>query len=79
MSCPVAPISAYLLRAFHVSLVTRHSGGGGGGGGWGGGDRYQDPWDAAAEGTRLGMDFRGCLWTCQMGHGNLYCHPQTCH
>ena len=39
MSCPVAPISAYLLCAFHVSLVTRHSGGGG----LGGGDRYQDP------------------------------------
>ena len=37
MSCPAAPISAYLLRAFHVSLVTRHSGGGGGGGLWGGG------------------------------------------
>ena len=42
MSCPVAPISAYLLRAFHVSLVTRHSGGRGGG--LGGGDRYQDPY-----------------------------------
>ena len=41
MSCPVAPISAYLFCAFHVSLVTRHSGGGGGAGG---GDRYQDPW-----------------------------------
>ena len=39
MSCPVAPISAYLLRAFHVSLVTRHSG-------LGGGDRYQDPCQA---------------------------------
>ena len=43
MSCPAAPISAYLLREFHVSLVTRHSRGGGGGLG-GGGDRYQDPW-----------------------------------
>ena len=48
MSCPAAPISAYLLRAFHVSLVTRHSGGGGGGGGCGGGDCYQDPWCACA-------------------------------
>ena len=33
MSCPAAPISAYLLREFHVSLVTRHLGGGGAGGG----------------------------------------------
>ena len=56
MSCPAAPISAYLLRAFHVSLVTRHSGGGGGGAVGGGGTAIRIPGrerDRAREGCSV--------------------------